>query len=380
MSSKVARLCGTWYDCHRAFAGFAMPTRPVPTPIHRVRALRARGVPPQPPSRADVDVALRLAIGREGLGLELARPARMECLSIVDLAATLPGVRFPVDVSGGVPRFRHRRGQLQRLEIEVGARTLERWLAPRLRGLVGTGAPEVWMGVRREGATVCVAAAPDPEQDRVRPEPVLAFDVHIMAAEENVQLVIERARGVNLPAPAVAMAIACMEAGLGSAAERTGAMFVVRRRPLHSPGRCFLRRGRVYPPPRTSAGSPSARKTIRGFSSPCTAPSLRPPAVTRCVLARSSACSRSRRCAGVWRSPDGTRSIRRGPRARAQARRDRSAHRRYRRARGRPRGGGTGHVGGGGGTRRCSSRHDDRRTSDRNGRRAGSHGELRARG
>src|SRR5579883_1989616 len=59
-----------------------------------------RGVP---------DVALRLAIGRAGVGIELASPTRVGCLTITELTAALPGARFPLDVSGGVARFRHRR-------------------------------------------------------------------------------------------------------------------------------------------------------------------------------------------------------------------------------------------------------------------------------
>ena len=60
-----------------------MPLRPVvpaPSRLRRrpaTRRARRRRPPPPPP---DVDVALRLAIGREGIGLELARPARLGCL------------------------------------------------------------------------------------------------------------------------------------------------------------------------------------------------------------------------------------------------------------------------------------------------------------
>jgi tetratricopeptide (TPR) repeat protein len=173
-------------------------------------------------------VALRLAIGREGIGLELARPARLGCLVVTDLSATLPGVRFPVDVSGGVPRFRHRRGELQRLEVELGARTLERWAAPRLRGLVGTRAPEVWIAPRRGAATLCIAATADAEDETHRRTPVLAFELHALAEGDDLVLVVEQARGSELPLPATALAVACVESLLRGAAERQGAAFMVR--------------------------------------------------------------------------------------------------------------------------------------------------------
>jgi tetratricopeptide (TPR) repeat protein len=177
-------------------------------------------------------VALRLAIGRSGIGLELARPARLECLTVTDLAAALPGVRFPVDVSGGVPRFRHRRGELQRLELEAGARAVERWAAPRLRGIVGTRTPEVWIGVRRAGALVCLAAPPDAEDEGAdsapRSTPVLAFEVHALAEQDDLVLVVEQARGADLPRAATVAALACMEAILRGIGAREGATFIVR--------------------------------------------------------------------------------------------------------------------------------------------------------
>jgi tetratricopeptide (TPR) repeat protein len=172
---------------------------------------------------------LQLAIGREGIGLELARPAGLGCLVVTELSATLTGVRFPVDVSGGVPRFRHRRGELQQLQLELPVRSLERWAAPRLRGMVGIGTPEVWIAAAAARATVCVSCVSDvPAPDG---RAVVAFDLHALADGEELLLVVDRARGVGLPAPATAIAVACVEAllGEGIAAERTGALFCVRR-------------------------------------------------------------------------------------------------------------------------------------------------------
>jgi tetratricopeptide (TPR) repeat protein len=138
-------------------------------------------------------------------------------------------MRFPVDVSGGVARFRHRRGNLQRLEVEVAARRIERWAAPRLRGVVGTRSPDVWIGVARSRAIVCVAAASRPEESCEAPLPAVAFDVHAVIEGEDLVLVVANARGVGLAAPATAIAVACVEAIVGDTARRQGAMFVFRR-------------------------------------------------------------------------------------------------------------------------------------------------------
>lgn len=198
-----------------------MPTRPVPTPPAK------RQAPSQPPAREE-SVALRLAIGRDGIGLELARPVTLECLRVTEFSTALPGLRFPVDVSGGVPRFRHRRGELRRLDVEVPARVLQRWVAPKLRGTVGDRSPEVWIGVRHAGAVVCIAAPSEAGRDDAD-VPVIAFDVHALVQGEDLLLVLAAVRGSELPAPATAIAIACVEAALGGAAERRGAAFVIER-------------------------------------------------------------------------------------------------------------------------------------------------------
>jgi hypothetical protein len=151
------------------------------------------------------------------------------CLVVTQLAAGLAGMRFPLDVSGGVARFRHRRGELQRLEVEVGARRIERWAAPRLRGVLGMRSPDVWIGVARSRATVCVAATSGPEESWASPPPAVAFDLHALVEGENLVLVVANARGVGLAATATAIAIACVEAALGDSARREGATFVFRR-------------------------------------------------------------------------------------------------------------------------------------------------------
>jgi tetratricopeptide (TPR) repeat protein len=145
-------------------------------------------------------------------------------------------MRFPVDVSGGVTRFRHRRGDLQVLRVEVAAREAERWIAPKLRGVVGTRTPDVWIEVGRASSTVCVSARVDADErsandpgTRPPDAPILAFDVHLLAEGEDLALVVTNARGAGLPEPATAMALACTAAVFAGLAERSGAIFTLRR-------------------------------------------------------------------------------------------------------------------------------------------------------
>jgi tetratricopeptide (TPR) repeat protein len=173
------------------------------------------------------EVELRLSIGPAGLGLELADPVRVGCARVTALTTGLPSARFPIDVSGGVARFRHRLGELRFVEVELAGPAVERWAAPRLRGIVGSRAPDVWVRVRRSAATVCVSETTDPDRPSASPAPVVAFDVHLLAEGEDLTLVVADARGADLPAPATAVAIGCIEALLAGVAQRKGAAFVI---------------------------------------------------------------------------------------------------------------------------------------------------------
>jgi len=168
-------------------------------------------------------IELRLAIGKGGLGLELGRPVSLGSLEIMELVVALPTVRFPLDVSGGVSRFRHRRGNLDRISAEIYAQRLRRWAQTRLRGLIGTGSCEVWIGVEKSGATFAVSSA---EGARVS---LLVFSITVFAEGENVSLMVGRARGTGLPAPATAMAIFALEALVGDVGRREGGRFVIDR-------------------------------------------------------------------------------------------------------------------------------------------------------
>jgi tetratricopeptide (TPR) repeat protein len=164
-------------------------------------------------------VALRLAIGKDGLGLELARPAAVGPIDAVELTVRLPQVRFPFDVSGGVGKFRHKRGELERLAIEIDERRIARWAEAKLRGLLDAGPCVVTVDARAFGATVSVRSG-------VR---ALAFEVAAVPTRDDVAIVVHAARGAHLAEPATALALRATDALLGEDAVREGARFVVSR-------------------------------------------------------------------------------------------------------------------------------------------------------
>ncbi|HEX2732962.1 MAG TPA: hypothetical protein VHM70_15240 [Polyangiaceae bacterium] len=120
---------------------------------------------------------LRLTAARGGVGIELYETWSAGPLQLSELEWTLPGLAFPVDLSGGVREFRHRRGQLQHVRLDFELNALARWLNRRWRhALGGLSAPvAVWglpsgVGVGVQGQAGVLAFdclwAPDGERAR----------------------------------------------------------------------------------------------------------------------------------------------------------------------------------------------------------------------
>lgn len=144
--------------------------------------------------------------------MELYEPVSVGMFEVTALALTLPGLRFPVDLSGGVARFRHRRGELQELSLHVAperfARAFERVAGEALGGLLRP-----------------VAAWPRPSGISfgfVGNEGALAFDL-LWAPEGGVaRAVLANVRGAGLRAPALGFALRLIDSAWSGVAERRG--------------------------------------------------------------------------------------------------------------------------------------------------------------
>ncbi|WP_437875213.1 tetratricopeptide repeat protein [Sorangium sp. So ce513] len=173
----------------------------------RGRSARALGLPPSlralapgggaAPRPPDDRPVLRLAVSKGALAIELGEPFAIGPLRVTELVVRLAGIRFPVDLSGGVARFRHRRGQLARIAVEALGADLAAWAAPRLRGFFGEGTPQLLIAPAEDGALVALRSG----------EAALAFDVVVAPAERALRLLPERARGVGLEAPPHVLAL-----------------------------------------------------------------------------------------------------------------------------------------------------------------------------
>ncbi len=176
---------------------------------------------------------LRLAIAKSGLGLELGAPWKVGPVTVTEATTALDQVKFPVDVTGGLARFRHKRGRLVRLTVEATAHDLSRWLAPKLRGLLAATTPEVV--VQFEGPLFHLAIANTPDLwghgERAK---VLAFSIAFGPVASTttdpeggttVAFAIHDARGIGLAEPAPVLAARVAAGIFGALADRRGGLY-----------------------------------------------------------------------------------------------------------------------------------------------------------
>jgi tetratricopeptide (TPR) repeat protein len=184
-------------------------------------------------------------VTRGALGLELYEPIEMGPLVVAGLSASLPGLRFPLDLSGGVPVFRHRRGDLERLELRLEPELLARWLAHRWSEVLGSldRPASVWTDPGR----ICFGI--------VSGARALAFDLIWAPVERDARAVVVSARGAGLGGVALGYALRALDTAFGGFAERKGRTLTVREA-----GLTVARR--VLPP--LGARAPSAARARCG--------------------------------------------------------------------------------------------------------------------
>lgn len=167
----------------------------------------------------DQRVPLRLTASRGQLGLELYEAVDVGPVSVTSILITLPGLKFPIDLSGGVPKFRHRRGRLEHLVVRSELFRLAAFAAshaPRIFDQPSRG-PELWclpdgIGVGLVGETQA-----------------LAFDLLWAPDHGDARWVVANARSSGADLPAVGLAIRLLDT-LGSGIfERRGRVLWIRR-------------------------------------------------------------------------------------------------------------------------------------------------------
>jgi tetratricopeptide (TPR) repeat protein len=163
-------------------------------------------------SGADPSVPLRLTVTRGALGLELYETVELGPLEVRRLAVTLPNLKFPVDLSGGVRLFRNRRGRLEHLGLRLRLDVLARWLDARLREALGglVRPVSVWRVAHGIGVGL------------VGTRGAVAFDVLWAPVEADARFVVARARGAELAGPALSVAMQVVDTAVGHSMTRAG--------------------------------------------------------------------------------------------------------------------------------------------------------------
>jgi len=181
-------------------------------------------MPPEPavahhdsPRSPTTRVALCLRAIRGHLSLDLERPVDLGPLTVRSLAFSVPKLQFPVDLSGGVSRFRHRRGILELFELEAHLPRLAAFLTPRIRSAWPTPSPRVTILPANHGLVVGVADE----------HAAVGFQAWLSAEDQHVAWIVADARGVGLGVPAHAVALRVAQAALSGWAHRHGSALVV---------------------------------------------------------------------------------------------------------------------------------------------------------
>jgi Flp pilus assembly protein TadD len=156
-----------------------------------------------------------LTVTRGALGLELYEAFELGPLRVERLDVTLPNLKYPVDLSGGVRVFRHRRGRLERLLVSLETGRLAKWLDSRLRESLGGLLRPVSVWRVPHGLGVGFVGA----------RGAIAFDVLWAPVEGDARFVVARARGASLEGPALGAALHAVDTAVGGFTRREGRIF-----------------------------------------------------------------------------------------------------------------------------------------------------------
>lgn len=181
-----------------------------PSKRHRRRLAPEAGAP------ARQSVPLRLTVAGGALGLEIYEELRLDPLIVHELAWTLPNLRFPIDLSGGVDVFRHRRGELTRVGMQASFEALIAYARPRVREAMGRVGAAVRLWPLEQGVGVGLTGDLG----------ALAFDLQWAPSGQDARWVVSNARGVGRVHVPLGQALRVAETLFSGVAERRGRLLV----------------------------------------------------------------------------------------------------------------------------------------------------------
>ncbi len=183
----------------------------------RVEPSRVEGA--RAPVRVNERLPLCLSANRGRLGLELCEPVEMGPLVVENLALAFENLQFPLDLSGGVPAFRHKRGKLQQISISLDLVRLRRWLEPRIRSAVGALERPLDFWFTNTGIGF----------GWVRESSAVAGEMLWVPRGADARLVVDGVRGLNPEQVVFAKVIRTLDAALTDIFSRRGRVWTCRQ-------------------------------------------------------------------------------------------------------------------------------------------------------
>ncbi len=160
---------------------------------------------------------MRLTVTRGVLGMELYETIQLGPLDVTRLSLVLPNLKFPLDLSGGVPQFRHRRGDLEHVTLCTDWTRLASFFEPRLREIIGALVRPLAVFARPQGLGFGLVA-----DGRA-----LAFDLLWVPDERHARFIVSDARGVGLAGPALGFALRAADGLFRGLGERQGRVITI---------------------------------------------------------------------------------------------------------------------------------------------------------
>lgn len=170
-------------------------------------------------------VPLRLVAASGGLGIELYELQSFGPLRVEGLLWQLPGLAFPVDLSGGVRAFRNRRGELRQARLTLNLSEFSRYAERQLKASFGglLERPSTWTSAGGIGLGLLAA------------DGALAFELLWAPDAGHARFIVAEARSVGsasgrFDGPAIGYALAAVDtlfAGIG--AKRKGRVVTLRQ-------------------------------------------------------------------------------------------------------------------------------------------------------
>ncbi len=188
-------------------------------------------------ANAEPKALLQLSASRGKLALELAAPFPIGPLHVVKLVSSLDGLQFPVDLSGGVARFRHRRGSLDLMAVEAQFASLSQSLLPKAKSALNSRNLQLTLLPQDHGFTVGV------HDEHF----ALAFDAAFAPDDETIRFVVFNARGMGLGCHPHAASLRLATTLCGRRARRKGSLITIQRALQHLAREVLLDAGARLP-------------------------------------------------------------------------------------------------------------------------------------